>query len=140
MFGIHGQWGALLVEVGLRAQNAICNFRMPCDHKHIQNKLFFLMPSFHSPVVASIFTKKKILLPFFHSPWIIVIIINYINNKRNSISIHFIFCYRKYSRWSGWARFFLTTIITIMEGLGLFFSCYHKYTMWWDLFAFSFRV
>jgi hypothetical protein len=27
----------------------------------------------------------------------------------------------KYSRWLGWARFFLTIIITIMEGLGLFF-------------------
>ncbi len=61
----------LLVEVNLKAQNAIWNFRSPCDHKHLHNNFFFLWPS-------------------FHSPWIIVTIINYIDNKRNSMVIHFL--------------------------------------------------
>jgi hypothetical protein len=31
--------------------------------------------------------------------------------------------------------FFLAAIIIVKEGLGLMFSCYHKYIRWWDLFA-----
>jgi hypothetical protein len=38
-----------LVGVGLKAQNAIRNFRAPCGHKHLHNTFFFLMPSFHIP-------------------------------------------------------------------------------------------
>jgi len=97
---------------------------------------FFLVPSFHSPVATSTF--KFFYFATFHSPWINVTVINYIDNKRNSITIHFLLCCHKYkySRWSGWACFFLAIIITIMEGLGLFFSCCHKYSRWWDLFAF----
>jgi len=129
-----------LVEVGLKAQNAIWNFRVPRDHKHFPTKFLFLGAFLSQPCGHKHFFKKIffILLPSFHSPWINVIVINYIDNKRNSIAIHFIFCCHKYkySRWSGWARFCLAIIITIMEGLGLFFSCCHKYSRWWDLFAF----
>jgi hypothetical protein len=128
-----------------------------CGHKHVHNKKNFLMPSFHSPIAKSTFTiKKKFLLPSFHSTWIIVTVIDYIDNKRNSITIFFLWCH-KYSRWSGWAHFFscwhkynrwwnwfahffLVAIITIMEGLSLFFSCCHKYIRWWNLFAFFFTM
>ncbi len=91
----------------------------PCGHKHLH--------------------KKNFLLPSFHSPWIIVTIINYIDNKRNSIASSFLCCH-KYSRWLRWAHFFLAIIITIMEGLGLFFSCCHKYSRWWDLVVFSLMI
>jgi hypothetical protein len=57
--------GILLLEVGLRAQNAIWNFR----------------------ALWSLFLFYWFLLSSFHSPWIIVTIINYINNKKNSIVI-----------------------------------------------------
>jgi hypothetical protein len=40
------------------------------DNKNFHNNFFFLLPS-------------------FHNPWIIVTIINYIDNKNNSIAIHF---------------------------------------------------
>jgi len=50
-----------------------------------------------------------------------VTIINYIDNKKNSIVIHF-FCVviSIVSDWGG-LIFFLAIIITIMESLGLFF-------------------
>jgi len=77
---------------------------VPCGYKHFHN-FFFLLPS-------------------FHNPWIIVIVINYIDNKRKSIAIHF-----------------FGVIISTVGGQGGFvFSCCHKYNRWWDLFAFSFTV
>jgi len=45
-----------LVEVGLRVQNIIWNFRAPRDHKHFHNKFFFLLPSFDNPVATNTFT------------------------------------------------------------------------------------
>jgi hypothetical protein len=58
-----------------------------------------------------------------------VIVIDYIDNKRNSIAIFF-FC-DVTSIVGGQGElvffFFFFVIITIMEGLGLFFSCCHKY-------------
>jgi hypothetical protein len=62
---------SLLVEVALRVQNSFWNFKVPHGHKHFHNKLFFLLPS-------------------FHTPWNIVIFINYFDSKRNSIAIHFL--------------------------------------------------
>jgi len=60
------------------------------DHKHFHNKFIFLLPSFHNLVATSTFTIKKNFLQLsFHNPWIIVTVINYIDNKRNSIAIHF---------------------------------------------------
>jgi hypothetical protein len=41
---------SLLVEVGLRAQNAIWNFKKPRGHKHLHNKFFFLLPFFLEPL------------------------------------------------------------------------------------------
>ncbi len=125
-----------LVEVDLKAQNAIWNFRTPHDHKHLHNNFFSYYLPFTALWPQALSQYIFVLLPSFHGPWIIVTIINYIDNKRNSIAIRFLCCH-KYSRWSGWACFFLTAIITIMEGLGLFFYCCHKYSRWWDLFAFS---
>ncbi len=62
------------------------------DHKHLHNIIFFLLPS-------------------FHNPWIIVTVINYIDNKRNSIAIHF-----------------LCVVINRVGGRGgLVFSYYHNY-------------
>jgi hypothetical protein len=69
------QINLFLVEVGLRAQNAIeiserhvttitftINFCLatflswPCGHKHVYNIKKFLLPSFDSPVATSTFT------------------------------------------------------------------------------------
>ncbi len=82
-----------LVEVGLRAQNAIWNFRVPRVHKHFPIKFLFLGAFLSQPCDHKHFQKKIffILLPSFHSPWINVTVINYIDNKRNSIAIRFFF-------------------------------------------------
>jgi hypothetical protein len=66
---------------------------MPSFHIHVATNtftiiFFFLMPSFHIHVATSTFTINYFfLLLSFHSPWIIVTIINYIDNKRNSITM-----------------------------------------------------
>jgi hypothetical protein len=57
----------LLLEVGLRAQNAIWNFRVSCGHKHFHNNFFFLLPYFHSPVTTSTFTINFFFLATFFS-------------------------------------------------------------------------
>jgi hypothetical protein len=61
-----------------------------------------------------------LLLSSFHSPWIIVIVINYIDNKRNSKLSNF-WCCHKYNRWWGWVHFFLAPINTIGGGIYLCF-------------------
>jgi len=62
------------------------------DHKHFHDKKKILLPSFHSLVATSTFTIIfSFFLPSFHSPWIIVTVINYIDNKRNSIAIRFFY-------------------------------------------------
>jgi hypothetical protein len=87
-------------------------------------------------VATSIFIiKNKFLLPSFHIPWIIVIVMNYINNKKNSITICFLCCH-KYNRWSGrvcflayyhnynkgrLGSFFLVAISTLGGGIYLHF-------------------
>jgi hypothetical protein len=43
------------VKVGLSAQNAIWNFRVPCDRKHLHNIYIYFLSVFHSPVVTSTF-------------------------------------------------------------------------------------
>jgi hypothetical protein len=111
-----------------------------CGHKHVHNKRNFLLPSFHIHVAISTFTIFFFpLLPSFHSPWIIVTVIDYIDNKRNSIAILFLWCH-KYSRWLGWARFFCCCHNYNNERFGFFFSCCHKYIKWWNLFARFFLV
>ncbi len=93
----------------------------PCGHKHVHNLKKFLLPSFDSPVARSTFTiNKKFLLRSFHSTWIIVTIIDYIDNKRYSIVILLLFCDVK-SIVGGWGgSFFFVVIITIMKSLGCF--------------------
>jgi hypothetical protein len=107
------------------------------DHKHFHNNVFFLLPSFHNHVATSTFTiicfSCYLLFTTLELLWQSLITLTI-----KGIQLLFIFlCCHKYSRWSGWAHFFLVIIITIMKGLN-FFSCYHKYNRWWDLFAFSF--
>jgi len=89
-----------------------CGIYLRFDHKYFHNKFFFFLPSFHSLMATSTFRIIFFfLLPSFHSPWIIVTIINYIDNKRNSIAIHF-----------------LCVVISIVSGRGGFiFSCYHNH-------------
>jgi len=43
-----------------------------------------------------------VLLFSSHNPWIIVIVINYIDNKRNSIAIHFFCVVISISTIGGW--------------------------------------
>jgi hypothetical protein len=77
----------LLVEEGLRAQNAIWNFRVPCGHKHLHNNLIFLLLSFHSPAATNTFTIMFFVATFLSQPLNYCDSHNYINNKGNSIAI-----------------------------------------------------
>ncbi len=110
------------------------------DHKYFHNNFFFLLPSFHNPMATSTFTLIFfLLLPSFHSLWIIVTIINYIDNKRNSIVIHFLCVV--ISIISGRGGFIFSCYHNYNNGrFGFFSSCCHKYNRWWDLFVFFLTV
>jgi hypothetical protein len=55
-----------LVEVGLRAQNAIfclvAFLAQACDHKHFHNKFFFLLPSLHITALELLWQSLIILI------------------------------------------------------------------------------
>jgi hypothetical protein len=58
---------------------------------------------------------------------VIVEVIDYIDNKRNLTAIFFFCDVTSIGSGQGGRIFFLVAISTIMEGLGLFFSCCHNY-------------
>ncbi len=77
------------MEVGLKVENVVWNLIAPCGHKHLHNKFYFLV---------------AFLL-------IIVTMIIYIDSKRNSIAIQFLFgiIISTVGGWGGFV-FFLATL------------------------------
>jgi len=111
---------SFLVEVGLRAQITIWNFIVPLGHRHLHNNLVFL-------------------LLLFQSPWIVVTVINYIDNKKNLITICFFGVV--ISTVGGRGGFIFSCWHNYNKGrFGFILSCCHKYSRWWDLFVFSVTV